>query len=80
MVTIERFIEFCYAFQGVTDYPHFDRKAFKNKRDFVTFMREIGKSILYLTITASLALFFEAQSTQPQYMGHFQCQLYGNGL
>lgn len=40
MVSIERFKELCYAFPGVSDYQHFNRRAFKSKRIFVTLHQE----------------------------------------
>ena len=40
MVIIGKFKELCHSFPGVTEYQHFDRRAFKSKRIFVTLHEE----------------------------------------
>lgn len=40
MVTIDKFRELVFSFPGVEEYTHFDRRAFKTKRIFVTLHEE----------------------------------------
>jgi hypothetical protein len=50
MVTIEKFRELTFAFAGVSEYQHFDRRAFKSKKIFVTLHEESRNANFMLSI------------------------------
>jgi hypothetical protein len=47
MVLIEKFKSLVFSFPGVIEYTHFDRRAFKTKRIFVT-LHEESRSVNFM--------------------------------